>query len=93
MKEREPPDGLALPLGGRDERHLVLVQSLRPRVVVDGIPAEPAEQHHAEIGFADQLQLWRVVDQRRGLPCQRGGDLDRLPVGLQSVDREREPQR
>ena len=91
MQEREPPDGLALPLGGWDECDLVLVQPLGPRIVVLGLPAEPAEQHHSEVGFADQFQLRRRLDQLRRLLDECGGDFDGLAVGLQPVYREREP--
>ena len=93
MQEREAADGLALPLGGRNERHLILVQPVGPRVVVLRLPAEPAEQHDAEVGLADQLQLRCRVDQLRGLLGERGCRLDRLPVRVQPVHGEREPQR
>ena len=63
VQEREPADRLALPLGRRDEGDLLVVQRLRPRVVVRRLPAEPAEQHDAEVGLADQLQVRGRLDQ------------------------------
>jgi alpha,alpha-trehalose phosphorylase len=93
MEEREPCHRLAFPGGGRDEGDLVAQQLIRPLRVLRGVPAEPAEQHDAQLGLADELQLRPVPDLRRGLPGQVERGLDRRGVGLGSVYRQREPQR
>ena len=63
VQERESADGFAVPFCRRDERDLILVQPLRPRVVILRLPAKPTEQHHPEIGFSDQFQLRCRLDQ------------------------------
>ena len=66
MQEREPAHGLAFPLRRWDEGDLIAVQATSPLLVVVGLPAEPSEQHDAEVGVADQFEMGLLTDQCRG---------------------------
>src|SRR5215831_9007774 len=93
VQEREPGDRLALPRRRRDEGHLVVEELVGPlRVLLRG-PAAPAEQHDAEVGLADQLQVPALPDLGGGSPGQRDRRLDRIGVGPDPVYRQGEPQR
>ena len=93
MEEHQAADGLALPGGGRDEGDLCRQQPVRPRVVVGGVPALPAEQHDTERGLAQQGQVRRQLDLAGDLPRQPQRGLDRIAVRIGPVDHEAEPQR
>src|SRR5207237_10068097 len=66
VQEREPGDGLVVPTGRRDECDLVLEEACRPRVVVGGGPARPAEQHHRQLRLAHELEVGELPDAAGG---------------------------
>ena len=83
MQECEATNGLPLPLGRRNESDLLIVQRLRPFVVVGRLPADPPEQHDAEVGLADQLEMLLRLDDLRGLPSALDGDGDGRAVAVE----------
>ncbi len=67
MEEGEPGDRLTLPGRRWDEGHLVAQQLVGPLRVPLGCPAAAAEEHHAQLRLADQLQIVPRPDLGRGL--------------------------